>query len=171
MHSKGTYGRVSRGIPKLIAKGSKMPKFELKDQDGNAFKSSDLAGTKSVIYFYPKDFTPGCTVEADEFTSKHATFKKRKIRVIGLSPDDSESHKKFCTKKEIPYMLLADTDHVVAEKFGVWGMKKFMGKSYMGVNRSTFLTNEDGTILEVFEKVKPLGHADQVLEFFEQHSS
>ncbi len=150
----------------MIPVGSKLPDFELIDQNGKTVSSADMIGTKLVLYFYPKDFTPGCTIEADEFATNHSEFKRFEITVIGLSPDDQTSHKKFCAKMDIPYTLLADTEHHVAEKFGVWGQKKFMGRQYMGVSRTTFLADERGVIVKIFEKVKPRGHAGEVLEFF-----
>lgn len=150
----------------MIEEGKKVPSFELKDEDGNKVKSSDFKGKKHVIYFYPKDFTPGCTTEADEFSKDYKKFQNKGIEIIGISPDDVESHKKFCNKMNIPYTLLADTDHEVSEKFGVWGKKNFMGREYMGVNRSTFLVNEEGKIFKVFPKVKPKGHSQEVLELF-----
>ncbi|MFQ5573554.1 MAG: thioredoxin-dependent thiol peroxidase [Nitrosopumilaceae archaeon] len=143
-----------------------MPKFELEDSDGNKIKSSDLKGKKHVIYFYPKDFTPGCTREADEFSKDYNKFKKSGIEILGISPDDVNSHKKFCEKMGIRYVLLADTDKEVSKKFGVWGKKKFMGKEYMGVIRSTFLVDEKGKIFKVFPKVKPAGHSKEVLDSF-----
>ena len=130
----------------MIKENTLLPKFELSDADGNIVKSSDLKGKKCVIYFYPKDFTPGCTIEADEF---------------------SKDYKKFCEKMKIPYILLADTKTTVSKLFGVWGKKKFMGREYMGINRSTFLVNKNGKIFKVFEKVKAKGHSKEVLEVYE----
>ena len=150
----------------MIKEGAKVPEFELSDADGNIVKSSDYTGTRHVIYFYPKDFTPGCTTEADEFVQHYAEFKKAGISIIGISPDDVASHKKFCDKMNIEFPLLADTDKSVSNAFGVWGEKKFMGREYMGVIRSTFLVNENGEVFKVFSKVKPAGHARQVLESF-----
>ncbi len=150
----------------MISTGDALPDFELTDADGNTFSSADLAGKKCAIYFYPKDFTPGCTTQADEFTREHAKFKKAGIVIVGISPDDETSHKKFCAKMGIPYTLLADTGHKVASMFGVWGKKKFMGREYMGVNRTTFLVGADGVILDVLQKVKPAGHAEHVLGLF-----
>ena len=150
----------------MISEGGPVPKFELEDSDGNKIKSMDLKGKKYVIYFYPKDFTPGCTIEADEFSKDYNKFKKSGIEILGISPDDVKSHKKFCEKMGIRYILLADTDKEVSKKFGVWGKKKFMGKEYMGVIRSTFLVNEKGKIFKVFPKVKAAGHAKEVLDSF-----
>lgn len=147
----------------MIARGDRLPDFELPDAEGKTFSSRNLLGRACVIYFYPKDFTPGCTTEAAEFSREHAAFKAAGATVVGISPDDPASHKKFCAKMSIPYTLLADTDHRVAEAFGVWGKKKFMGREYMGVSRTTFVAGPDGVVLEVYERVRPAGHAAQVL--------
>ena len=150
----------------MISEGDTVPKFELEDSDGNKIKSMDLKGKKHVIYFYPKDFTPGCTTEADEFSKDYNKFKKSGIEIVGISPDDVNSHKKFCEKMGIRYVLLADTDKEVSKKFGVWAKKNFMGREYMGVIRSTFLVNEKGKVFKVFSKVKAAGHSKQVLDSF-----
>ena len=150
----------------MLKEGDKIPSFSIPDENGKIVKSSELKGKNIVIYFYPKDFTPGCTTEADEFSRDHAKFTKASIRVIGISPDDPEKHKKFCDKMGIKYTLLADTEKKVSKMFGVWGMKKFMGKEYMGVARSTFLADKNGKIFKVFSKVKPAGHSKEVLESF-----
>ena len=150
----------------MITEGRSVPRFEISDADGNTVRSSDFKGKRHAIYFYPKDFTPGCTTEADEFSKEYSKFQKNKIEIVGISPDDADSHKKFCDKMGIKYPLLADVDKQVSKKFGVWGKKKFMGREYMGVIRSTFLVDENGTIFKVFPKVKPAGHAKEVLAEF-----
>ena len=150
----------------MIQEGDRVPDFELKSNTGDAVRSADMAGQRYVIYFYPRDFTPGCTAEADEFSMAYGEFEAAGIRILGVSPDTAESHQKFCNKMGIPYTLLADTDKVLAKAFGVWDNKKFMGREYMGVIRSTFLVDEKGTIFKTFAKVRPKGHARQVLESF-----
>ena len=150
----------------MVSEGDSVPKFEVNDANGNKVKSSDFKGKKHAIYFYPKDFTPGCTTEADEFSKDYKKFQKEEIEIIGISPDDVESHKKFCEKMKIKYPLLADVDKEVSKMFGVWGKKKFMGREYMGVMRSTFLVNEKGKIFKIYPKVKPAGHAKEVFEDF-----
>lgn len=151
----------------MISEGEAAPKFELQDSDGNTVKSSDLKGKRYVVYFYPRDFTPGCTIEADEFSQEYPKFKKIGVQVIGISTDDVTSHKKFVEKMKIPYLLLSDPEAEVAKKFGVWGKKQFMGKEYMGVQRSTFLVDEKGKISKVYPAVKPKGHAQEVLEYLQ----
>ncbi len=151
----------------MLATGDEVPDFSLANAEGNIVKKSDLKGKKYVVYFYPKDFTPGCTIEAEEFSRDYKKFKNADVEIIGISPDDEESHKKFGEKMKVPFILLSDTKTEVAMKFGVWGKKQFMGREYMGVNRSTFLVNEKGKIFKVFEKVKPSGHAQEVLEAFQ----
>ncbi|MDH3780245.1 MAG: thioredoxin-dependent thiol peroxidase [Nitrosopumilus sp.] len=150
----------------MISEGDSVPKFEANDAKGAKIKSSDFKGKKYAIYFYPKDFTPGCTTEADEFSKDYKKFQKEEIEIIGVSPDNVESHKKFCDKMEIKYPLLADVDKEISNSFGVWGKKKFMGREYMGVMRSTFLVNEKGKIFKIYQKVKPAGHSKEVLEDF-----
>ena len=146
--------------------GESVPAFECASSDGSIVRSSDLLGKKFVLYFYPRDFTSGCTTEADEFTGAHQAFLDAGIQVIGVSPDTVESHAKFCNKLNIPYTLLADTDKVMANAFGVWKLKKFMGREYMGVQRSTFLVDETGKVFKMFKNVRPKGHAQQVLDAF-----
>ncbi|HXQ38528.1 MAG TPA: thioredoxin-dependent thiol peroxidase [Anaerolineales bacterium] len=150
----------------MIKEGTTAPAFKTNDADGETVTLNDLRGQKVVLYFYPKDDTPGCTKEACSFRDAWAKFKKRGITVLGVSPDTEASHKKFETKYSLPFTLLADKDHAIADAYGVWGEKKFMGRTYMGVHRTTFLIDEKGKIKKVFEKVKPEDHANEVLEAF-----
>lgn len=150
----------------MIVEGQKVPKFKAPGADGVIIKSSDFTGKRYVIYFYPRDFTPGCTTEADEFSKYYKEFQKAGIEIIGISPDDVDSHKKFCDKIGIKFHLISDVEKNISKEFGVWGKKKFMGREYMGVTRSTFLVDEKGIIFKAFPKVKPAGHAEQVLSIF-----
>jgi thioredoxin-dependent peroxiredoxin len=150
----------------MLKEGTTAPVFKTNDANGEAVSLKDLRGQKVVLYFYPKDDTPGCTKEACSFRDSFAKFKKRGIAVLGVSPDKEATHKKFETKYKLPFTLLADTDHAIADAYGVWGEKKFMGRTYMGVHRTTFLIDEKGKIKKVFEKVKPEDHASEVLEAF-----
>jgi peroxiredoxin Q/BCP len=147
----------------MIAEGQEAPDFELTSDAGDAVRLSSLRGKPVVLYFYPKDDTPGCTTQACGIRDAWGEFERAGAVVLGVSPDDERSHVKFRDKYKLPFTLLADTDHDVAEKYGVWGEKKYMGRSYMGVSRSTFVIGEDGTVKKVFEKVKPDTHADDVL--------
>jgi thioredoxin-dependent peroxiredoxin len=150
----------------MLKEGTTAPAFKTTDANGDTISLKDLRGQKVVLYFYPKDDTPGCTKEACSFRDAFATFKKRGIKVLGVSPDSEASHKKFETKYKLPFTLLADADRSIAEAYGVWGEKKFMGRKYMGVLRTTFLIDEKGKIKKVFEKVKPEDHASEVLAAF-----
>jgi len=147
----------------MIAEGQEAPDFELASDTGETVRLSDLRGKPVVLYFYPKDDTPGCTTQACGIRDAWGEFERAGAVVLGVSPDDERSHEKFRDKYRLPFTLLADTDHRVAEAYGVWGEKKFMGRSYMGVGRSTFVIGEDGTVRKVFAKVKPDTHADDVL--------
>jgi peroxiredoxin Q/BCP len=151
-------------VPK---EGSVAPNFAAKDANGETVRLKDLRGQKVVLYFYPKDDTPGCTKEACSFRDAFSEFKKRDIKVLGVSVDSEASHKKFAAKYKLPFTLLADPDHSIADAYGVYGEKKFMGRTYMGVKRITFLIDEKGKVKKVFEKVKPEEHARDVLEAFE----
>ena len=148
--------------------GSAAPNFAAKDANGETVRLKDLRGQKVVLYFYPKDDTPGCTKEACSFRDAFADFKKRDIKVLGVSIDSEASHKKFAAKYKLPFTLLADPNHSIADAYGVYGEKKFMGRTYLGVKRVTFLIDEKGKVKKVFEKVKPEEHARDVLEAFEQ---
>jgi len=150
----------------MLKEGTVAPDFIVKDANGETVRLKDLRGQKVVLYFYPKDDTPGCTKEACSFRDAFADYKKRNIKVLAVSLDSEASHKKFAAKYKLPFTLLADTDHAISDAYGVYGQKKFMGRSYMGVNRMTFLIDEKGKIKKVFEKVKPEDHAREVLDAF-----
>ncbi len=145
--------------------GKVAPDFIMRDKEGKAMRLSELRGKKDVVlYFYPKDFTPGCTTEAMEFTRDYNKFKEAGIEIVGVSPDNEESHQKFRQKMGIPYQLVADIENKVSKDYGVYGLKSFMGREYMGVNRSTFLIDKTGKVVKVFKKVKPSGHSREVFE-------
>ena len=147
-----------------VAAGTKAPDFELKDSEGKVHKLSDYKGKTFVLYFYPKDDTKGCTTEACSFRDSYAEFEQAGVDVVGISPDDEQSHTKFIDKYELPFTLLSDPDHKVCEAYGVWGLKKFMGREYEGVLRTTLVIGPEGEIVKVFEKVKPTDHSQEVLE-------
>jgi peroxiredoxin Q/BCP len=151
----------------MLKEGAAAPAFTTKDAQGDTVRLQDFRGQKVVLYFYPKDDTPGCTKEACSFRDAFSKFRKRGIQVFGVSPDGEASHKKFAAKYKLPFTLLADTDNAISDTYGVYGQKKFMGRTYMGVNRTTFLIDEKGKIKKVFEKVKPEEHASEVLEAFD----
>ncbi|MBL8955958.1 MAG: thioredoxin-dependent thiol peroxidase [Myxococcaceae bacterium] len=148
----------------MISEGAKAPAFSLKDQTGKTVKLADFAGKQVVLYFYPKDNTPGCTTEACDFRDQHSKLQKAGAVVLGVSPDSEKSHVKFIEKFELPFPLLVDDDHAVAEKYGAWGEKSLYGRKFMGIIRSTFLIGPDGKVKKVWPKVKVNGHVDQVLE-------
>ena len=148
----------------MIEEGKKAPAFTLKNQDGKAVKLSDFAGKNVVLYFYPKDNTPGCTTEACDFRDQHSKLEKAGAVVLGVSPDAEKTHLKFAGKFGLPFTLLADPEHEVAEKYGSWGEKSLYGRKFLGIIRSTFLIGGDGKVAKVWPKVKVAGHVDEVLE-------
>ena len=146
-----------------ISANQPAPDFELPDENGQIRKLSDYRGQPVVLYFYPKDDTPGCTTEACNFRDDYPVYEENGVTILGVSPDTAKSHTKFKNKFSLPFTLLADEGHKVCDLYEVWGPKKFMGKSYEGVHRTTFLIGPDGNIIKVFENVKPEGHSGEVL--------
>jgi peroxiredoxin Q/BCP len=146
-----------------VTVGLPAPDFKLLDENGGERSLAEFRGQPVVLYFYPKDDTPGCTKEACGFRDGYAAYKRAGVVVLGISPDDPKSHTKFKEKFDLPFTLLADTDHLIAEAYGVWALKKFMGREYFGVLRTTFLIDAQGVVAQVFENVKPEGHAEEVL--------
>lgn len=143
--------------------GQKAPGFNLVTDADEQLKLDDLKGQWVVLYFYPKDDTPGCTKEACGLRDDYAAYEQAGVRVLGVSPDSPASHRKFKEKYSLPFTLLADDGHKVCDAYGVWGPKKFVGKEHMGVLRTTFLIDPDGKIAHVFENVKPEGHSQEIL--------
>lgn len=147
----------------MLKAGDKAPAFSLAADGGGKVSLKDLKGKKVVLYFYPKDDTSGCTTEACEFRDSWSAVKAAGAVVLGVSPDSAASHEKFKSKYKLPFTLLADPDHSLAESFGAWGEKSMYGRKYQGVLRSTFIIDEQGRVVTVFPKVKPKGHAAEVL--------
>ena len=147
--------------------GDKAPAFEAPDQNGETKRLSDYAGKKLILYFYPKDNTPGCTAEACSLRDGKAVLQEKGFEIVGVSPDTVQSHQRFIAKKELNFTLLSDPEHRVAEAYGVWGEKKFMGRVSMGILRTTFVIGADGVIEKVFEKVRTADHFQQILEAYD----
>ncbi|MGC8711665.1 MAG: thioredoxin-dependent thiol peroxidase [Leptodesmis sp.] len=143
--------------------GDPAPDFSLPDANGKIFKLADLKGQRVVLYFYPRDNTPGCTKEACAFRDSYAEFQDREVVVLGVSTDDAKSHEKFATKYNLPFPLLIDAEGTVAAAYDSYGLKKFMGKEYMGITRSTFVIDPDGRIEKIYKKVKPETHVEEIL--------
>jgi peroxiredoxin Q/BCP len=161
--------RVSVANGRLPEVGQPAPDFRLASTDDNEVSLSDFKGKQAVVlYFYPRDDTPGCTAEACSFRDLRRLFNEHGAEILGVSPDTVKSHKKFREKFHLTFPLLADTDHAVADRYGVWQQKKFMGREYMGIARTTFVVDKDGNIAAVFPNVKVEGHADKVLEALKQ---
>ena len=144
--------------------GDPAPDFEGIDQNGNPISLKDFKGKKLILYFYPKDMTPGCTAEAKSLRDHYEELKALGYEIVGVSPDPPSRHIKFIEKYNLPFPLISDTDHSIAKKYGVWGLKKFMGREYMGVHRTTFIIDENGIIRHVITKVKTKEHAEQILQ-------
>jgi peroxiredoxin Q/BCP len=148
----------------MLKEGEMAPDFTLQSDSGETVKLSDLRGKQVVLYFYPRDDTPGCTTQACGIRDLYGEFEREGAVVLGVSPDDEASHAKFREKYHLPFALLADEGHRVADAYGVWGPKTYMGKTYEGIERSTFVIDADGNVKRVMRKVKPAAHADDVLE-------
>jgi peroxiredoxin Q/BCP len=148
----------------MVEEGAPAPDFTLASDSGEALTLSSLRGKRVILYFYPKDDTPGCTKQACGIRDAWGEFERSGAIVLGVSPDSTRSHAKFREKYALPFTLLADEDHAVAERYGVWVEKTFAGKKYMGIERSTFVVDADGNVAKVFRRVKPDEHADQVLD-------
>ncbi len=147
----------------MLKVGDKVPDFSAKDQDGNTINLSDYKGKKLVVFFYPKANTPGCTAEACNLRDNYKELQDQGFELLGVSADSEKKQSNFKNKYEFPFPLLADEDHTVINTFGVWGPKKFMGKEYDGIHRTTFVIDEDGVVENVIEKVKTKDHAAQIL--------
>ena len=147
----------------MVEEGQEAPDFELTSDTGERVRLSQFRGKPVVLYFYPRDDTPGCTTQACAIRDSYDDFTERGAVVLGVSPDEESSHVKFKQKHGLPFTLLADPEHEVAERYGVWGERKYMGRTYMGIERSTFLIDDEGRIAKVMRRVKPDTHVEQVL--------
>lgn len=152
-----------------VAVGELAPPFELPASNGQVVKLSDFLGKNVVLYFYPKDMTPGCTTQACDFRDQHSNFEGVDAVVLGVSPDPLNRHDKFVEKHGLPFLLLADEEHVVSEAYGVWKLKKNFGKEYMGIERSTFIIDKEGKLVKEWRKVKVKGHVEEALEFIKEN--
>lgn len=149
--------------------GKTAPDFTLENQDGKNVSLSDYKGNNIVLYFYPKDMTPGCTTQACDFKEHHDSFQHHNTVIIGVSPDPIEKHQKFIDKHGLPFELLADTDHKAAEAYGVWKLKKMFGKEFYGNERSTFIIDKDGVLVKEYRKVKVKGHVEEAIDYISNH--
>ena len=154
-----------------VSEGMKAPAFKGKDQNGKDVSLADFKGKKVVLYFYPEDDTPTCTVEACNLRDNYALLRKEGFEVLGVSPDDSKSHKKFEQKFSLPFTLIADPDHKIIDSYGVWGEKQLYGRKYMGLHRTTFLIDEKGVVKKVFLKPRSKQHAEDIVKFWKQEGS
>jgi len=149
--------------------GEKAPDFILQNQDGESVSLAQYKGKNIVLYFYPKDMTPGCTTQACDFRDQYDAFTELNTVIIGISPDPIERHQKFIVKHDLPFQLLADTEHEVAERYGVWKLKKMFGKEFYGIERSTFIIDRDGIIQKEYRKVRVKGHIAETKQFITDH--
>lgn len=160
------YERIKNGSDVMtIEAGQLAPDFALAANNGGTVKLSDFRGKNVVLYFYPKDMTPGCTTEACDFRDQYENFQALNAVILGISPDPVERHEKFGEKYGLPFLLLADPEHQTAEAYGVWKMKKNFGKEYMGIERSTFVVDKDGIVVKEWRKVKVKGHVEEALAY------
>lgn len=150
-------------MPTHLTEGSKAPAFSGIDQDGNKVSLADYKGKKLVLYFYPEDDTPTCTIQACNLRDNYGLLKNKGFEVAGVSPDDAKKHKKFEGKFKLPFTLIADTGHTILEKYGVWGQKELFGHKYMGVHRTTFVIDEKGIIRKIFLRPKNKAHAEEII--------
>ncbi|HEY1020458.1 MAG TPA: thioredoxin-dependent thiol peroxidase [Sediminibacterium sp.] len=148
----------------VLKEGSKAPAFKALDQNGNAISLADFKGKKVILYFYPKDDTPTCTIQACNLRDNFALLKKKGYQIVGVSVDDVKSHKKFVEKHDLPFPLVADEDKKIVDKYNLWGEKKFMGRTYMGTTRTTFLIDEEGKIVKIIDKPESKNHTEEILE-------
>lgn len=149
-----------------LEEGSRAPWFQGIDQFGNEIKLSDFTGKKLLLFFYPRDNTPGCTAEACNLRDNYDTLMNEGFSIVGISPDSENSHKKFSGKYSLPYPLIADTSKKIMSDYGVWGEKKMLGKTFLGVKRTTFIIDENGIIDKIITKVKTSGHSEQIFEIY-----
>ena len=154
-----------------VSEGMKAPAFKGKDQNGKDVSLADFKGKKVVLYFYPEDDTPTCTVEACNLRDNYALLRNEGFEVLGVSPDDSKSHKKFEQKFSLPFTLIADPGHKIIDSYGVWGEKQLYGRKYMGLHRTTFLIDEKGIVRKVFLKPRSKQHAEDIVKFWKQEGS
>lgn len=155
----------------ILEEGQKAPAFKGLDQNGNTVSLADYKGKKLVLFFYPQDDTPTCTIQACNIRDNFSVLQKEGIHIIGISPDEAKKHKKFEAKYQLPFTMIADTNHAIIDKFGVWGEKQLYGRSYMGLHRTTFLINEKGVIQKVFLRPKNKAHAEEIIKAWEQIGS
>lgn len=153
----------------MLEAGMKAVNFSLKDAEGHIHQLTDYRGKKVVLYFYPKDMTSGCTTQACAFRDVYDEYEARDIVLIGISKDDEKSHKKFIEKNDLPFLLLSDVDTEVSQAYGVWVEKSLYGNRYMGIKRSTFIIDEEGNIIKVFEKASPKENAHDILKFLNRY--